>query len=356
MGNLFKNMLSSNESLFKNELALDFEFVPKMIPFRESQQQYVATCIKPLFAKRSGRNLVIHGPPGVGKTVALKHIFRELEETTDEIVPIYLNCWQKNTTYKIFEEICHELGWAFTQNKNTAELLKVIEAKSKNKALVLCFDEIDKAEDYDFLYLLLERILSKTILLVTNFSDWLKDLDMRIKSRLVPDQLEFKEYSVQETLEILKQRLDFAFFPGVWDSAALMAIGDKTAQYKDIRTGLTMLKEAGLEAESKSSKTITVEHAQKAMEKVAYMTPKSEDKLDDDVQEILELIKKNSPSKIGDLYKLYQESGGTAAYRTFQRKIDKLGTNKFISVKKITGGAEGTTSIISAEKTLDDFS
>lgn len=356
MASLFSNMLSSDETLFKNELALDFEFVPKLIPFRESQQHYVAQCIKPLFQKRNGRNLVIHGAPGIGKTVAIKHVFRDLEETTEEIVPIYINCWQKNTTYKIFDEICHELGWAFTQNKNTAELLKIIEAKSKNKAIVLAFDEIDKAEDYDFLYLLLERLISKTIILITNFSDWLKDLDVRIKSRLVPDQLEFKQYSAEETVQILKQRLDYAFFPGVWETDALQLIGDKTAMYKDIRTGLTMLKEAGFAAEAQSSRKIKKEHAEKALEKVAYMTPKKEDKLEDDLQSILLLAKKHSPSKIGDLYKKYVADGGSGAYRTFQRKIDKLATNKFITVKKITGGAEGTTSIISTEKTLEDFS
>lgn len=356
MGNLFKDMLSSEESLFKNVDALGFEFVPKLIPFREDQQHYVATCIKPLFQKRDGRHLVIHGPPGVGKTVAVKHVFRDLEEETDEVIPIYINCWEKNTTYKIFEHICQELGYRFTQNKNTAELIKVIEQKTKTKGVVLAFDEIDKAEEYNFLYLLLERLMSKTILLITNFSTWLGDLDTRIRSRLVPGQLEFKAYNDKETREILNQRLEYAFFPGVWDPAALKVIADTTAAYKDLRTGLTMLKEAGVLAETRSSRKIEVDDAKKALDKVAFMTPKSSDKLDDDVQGILELIKKNSPSKIGDLYKVYQKEGGTAAYRTFQRKIDKLATNKFISVKKITGGAEGTTSIISAEKTLEDFS
>ncbi|HLC84198.1 MAG TPA: AAA family ATPase [Candidatus Nanoarchaeia archaeon] len=357
MGTLFKDMLASNETLFKNELALDFEFVPKLIPFREQQQQYVASCIKPLFQKRNGRNLVMHGPPGVGKTVAIRHVFRELEETTDEVIPIFINCWQKNTTFKIFEDMCQQLGFAFTQNKNTAELIKIIETKTKGKGIVIAFDEIDKAEDYDFLYLLLERLLSKSILLITNFSDWLQGLDIRIKSRLVPDQIEFKAYDTKETTAILNQRLDYAFFPNVWDPSALKIVADKTTESKDIRAGLTILKEAGLAAEAASSRKILPDHATKAWEKVAFMTPKPSEELEEDTKGILELIKKNSPSKIGDLFAIYQKEGGDCAYRTFQRKIEKLSLNKFIHVKKITGGAEGTTSIISAEnKTLDEFS
>ena len=62
MPDLFRDILKSSESLFKNEVALDPEFVPKLIQFRENENQYIATCIKPLFQKRNGKNLIIHGP------------------------------------------------------------------------------------------------------------------------------------------------------------------------------------------------------------------------------------------------------------------------------------------------------
>ena len=68
---LFKGMLGSEESLFLNPVALDYDFMPKLIPYREQEQKHIATCIKPLFQQRSGRNLIITGPPGIGKTVAV---------------------------------------------------------------------------------------------------------------------------------------------------------------------------------------------------------------------------------------------------------------------------------------------
>ena len=114
---LFKDMLKSGETLFKNEIALDFEFIPKMLPYRENQQHYVASCIKPLFMDRNGKNLVIHGSPGVGKTAAIKWIFRDLEDETDDIIPIYINCWKMNTKIKIMTALCHAIGYKFTQNK-----------------------------------------------------------------------------------------------------------------------------------------------------------------------------------------------------------------------------------------------
>jgi cell division control protein 6 len=92
---LFKDMLGSDESLFKNELALDYSFLPKLLPHRENQQKYLATCIKPLLMGKNGRNLFVYGAPGIGKTAALRFILNELEEETEEVIPIYINCWQK---------------------------------------------------------------------------------------------------------------------------------------------------------------------------------------------------------------------------------------------------------------------
>ena len=142
---LFDDILHSNETLFKNPIALDFDYVPKVIPFRENEQRIIVNNIKPLFYKRNGRNVFIYGTPGIGKTVAVKKVLEELEEKTDEIIPIYINCWQKNTTYKIFLEICNQLDYKFTHNKNSEELFDVIKKiiNQKSAVFVLKFNSKD---------------------------------------------------------------------------------------------------------------------------------------------------------------------------------------------------------------------
>ena len=70
----FEDSLKADESVFADVDALDFDYQPKLVPFREKHQFKVAECIKPLFARRKGKNLVIFGGPGVGKTVSLKHV------------------------------------------------------------------------------------------------------------------------------------------------------------------------------------------------------------------------------------------------------------------------------------------
>ena len=349
---VFDDILKKDQTLIKNDAALDFEFLPKELPFRENEQHYLATCIKPLFQERSGRNLFIHGAPGIGKTAATRHVLRDLEEQTDEIEPIYVNCWQKNTTYKVLLEICDVIGYKFTQNKKTTELYKVITQIINKKSAVFVFDEIDKAEDLDFLYFILEEVHRKCVFLITNYRSWLVELDERIKSRLIPEITEFKQYTEEETRKILEDRISYAFYPGVMSKEVLEKIIIKASELKDIRSGLFLLKESALQAEDKSKKVIEKQDVEEAIRKLEDFTIKNSAELEKESQLIYELVKKHSGKKIGELFDIYQERGGGSSYKTFQRKIAKLEEGKFIQTKKQTGTGGNTTIV---EKKISDF-
>ena len=357
MGGISKDILRSDETLFKNETALDYSFMPKLVPYREKEQRIIAGCIKPLFDNKNGRNLFIYGQPGVGKTVALKKVLEELEEETDEIMPLYINCWKHNTTYKIVLEICDLMDFKFVQNKKTEELFRWIKQALNKKSVVFVFDEVDKLEDLDFLYMILEEIYRKTIILITNYRNWVVDIEDRVKSRLLPEVIEFKPYTLDETKGILKQRMEYAFQPNILDSEAFNLITKKTFEMQDIRMGLHLMKESAHIAEDKSSRKISIDHAQQALKKIDDFSIKDSEELASDEQMILEMVKANSGKRIGDLFKCYQDNGGKLVYKSFQRKIDKLEKGKFISVEKTAGGDEGNTTIIksNAEKKLTDF-
>ena len=118
---VFDDILHADQTLFKNPDALDFAFIPKIVPHREEQQRRIASVIQPLFQDRNGKNLVLYGQPGIGKTVACRKVLQEVEEKEESIIPIYINCWKKNTSYKVVIEICELIGYRFTQNKKTDE-------------------------------------------------------------------------------------------------------------------------------------------------------------------------------------------------------------------------------------------
>ncbi|MEM2138871.1 MAG: AAA family ATPase [Candidatus Woesearchaeota archaeon] len=353
---IFDDILKSNESLFMEPIVLDFDYLPKLIPYREKEQKHVAFCIKPLFSNRNGSNILIHGPPGIGKTAAIRHVLKEIEETTDDIIPIYINIWQKNTSYKVVIDICEQLDYMFTQNKKTEELFKIIENQLNKKAVVFCFDEIDKAEDLDFLYYILEKIYRKTIILITNYKEWAIDLDERLKSRLNLELLEFKKYNEVEIKGILDERKKYAFVPNVWQPDAFLKVVKKTSEIGDVRTGLYLLKESGNIAENRASRKIEMQDVENAIAKISEIKTKKTQDLKEDEQLILDIIKENSGKKIGDLFNIYKEKGGLGVYKTFQRKIDFLSKNNFISTKKQTN-AEGNTTIIKYEREtkLDEF-
>jgi cell division control protein 6 len=343
---VFDDMLKGDESLFKNPIALDFDYQPKLVPHREREQKHIASCMKPLFQNRNGRNIFVFGAPGIGKTVATKHILRELEEKTDEIIPIYVNCWQKNTTYKIVLAICDAINYKFTQNKKTDELFEIIKKVLNKRCAVFVFDEIDKMDDFTFLYSILEEIYKKSIILVTNEKEWLSSLDKRIKSRLATQSLEFKPYNLSETKNILKQRLDHAFVKDVFDKESLEMVANKTFELSDIRIGLHILKESANIAEDQALRSVNLEHVKKAISELSDFTLKKEESLDDDAKLVLDIVKKNSGKKIGDIYRAYKEAGGEAVYKTFQRRIKKLEQSRFVTLSKIIGGAAGKTTIV----------
>jgi len=354
---VFDNLLKDDESLFRNPTALDYDFIPKKMQFREGEHEAIASCIFPLLKERNGRNIIITGAPGIGKTLACMKLQQELEEQTDDVFFIYVNCWKHNTTFKIVLEICEELGYRLTHNKKTEELFKVITGLINKKAAVFVFDEVDKVEDFNFLYTLIEDIYRKAIIMISNEREWLISLDQRIKSRLTAEMLEFRPYGLREVSGILRDRIELTFVPGVWDEEASELVFAKCFELSDIRKGLHLLKEAGQCAENRSSRKVLPEHVKVAADKLDEFSVKDKEELEDDSRLILGLVRENSGLRIGELFKLYQKNGGGGQYKTFQRRIKKLADGKFISAEKITGGSEGTTTIIkhASEKKLTDF-
>jgi cell division control protein 6 len=354
---LFEGMLGAGETLFKDPTALEYDYMPKIIKGREEEQRKIAYCIKPLDQKRNGMNLVIFGPSGIGKTVVAKHMLEIVEEEADEIIPIYINCWKKNTSYKIMVKICEHIGYKLTHNKKTDELFEIAKKYLNRESAVIVLDEIDKAEELGFLYTLLEEIYRKTIIILTNEKSWLDTLDQRVKSRLMAETMEFTPYTAQETKNILEYRKKYAFKEGVFKENTFKKIVEKTVELGDIRSGLYLMKEAGNIAENNSKKEITKEEIEEATSKLDDFNIKNKDQLEEETKFVLKIIKHNPQMKIGELYKKYKEKGGGKTYKTFQRNIKKLSDNKFITTKKVLGGKEGTTTIVDYSKTkkITDF-
>jgi archaeal cell division control protein 6 len=257
-----------NGSVFINPEYLEQAYLPRLLPYREEQQRYIADCIKPLFEQRNGTNLLISGEPGIGKTACIKFILRKLREETDNIMPVYINCWKKDTTPKIINEMSNILEIKTLDKVSSDEMFdKIISKLNKYTGVVFAFDEVDKVKDTDFLYRILEDVPHKTILLITNISDWTAKLDRRLTSRLLLDKTEFKSYTFEETRGILREREKYAFVPDAWNYEAFEEIIKTAFKAKDIRTGLFLMKKSGESAEKRGSGKVNGEDVQEALKK-----------------------------------------------------------------------------------------
>lgn len=255
--------------LFINPAIIEQTYLPKLLPYREEQHSYLAFCIKPLMNGRTGTNLLIVGAPGIGKTACTRFILRKLMEETENIMPIYVNCWKRDTSSKIINDIAEQMDIKLAEKISSDEIFdKLMEKFSKYDGIVFAFDEIDKANDFDFLYRIAEDVPRKTIFLITNVSDWIAKMDNRLMSRLLLDRLEFKSYKFEEIRGILYERQKYAFAPRAWDYDAFESIIRKTFASKDIRIGLFLMKVAAETAENRNATKIDIEDVNKAMEKL----------------------------------------------------------------------------------------
>lgn len=343
---LFKDVTGDSGGIFLNSYVLDYDYMPKLVPYRENQQHFIADCIKPLLSKRNGRNLFIFGVAGVGKTVCIKHVLRELQEEYSDLAHlIYVNCWKKDTSFKVVNDVCEQIGYTWTHNKRTDELVNAICSTVNKKSAVIVLDEADKLKDFDFLYSFLEDIYRKTIILITNEKELLSGLDVRVRSRLNCEILEFKPYNKEQTIGILKERADYAFVKNTLSKEAFEVICDKAHEVGDIRSGLYLLSEAANIAEFSNSKNIALEHANNAVRKFEEFSIKDIEEMAIDQKEILTLVKENSGLLVKEIFEIYQKSGGQKAYRTFQRKLEDLKKANFIDLKQ-SNTQEGRTSFI----------
>lgn len=352
MGELFKDILRVDESLFLNPQFLDIDFTPPIIRFRENEQKYIAECIKPMLNRRNGKNLLIKGSPGIGKTLAATHIINELKEETKDIFCVYVNCWKKDSSFKVLNEICMQVGYKWIHNKSFDVLMREVSQVINEKSLVLVLDEVDKLSDNSVLYSVLEDIFRKTVIMITNDNNFLAALEPRIKSRLLPEILEFRPYSPSETEQIIKERAEYAFVKGVFDEECFDVIIAKAFDMKDIRAGLFLLKESGEIAESKSSRKITKEHSIEAMDRLSLSDVNYS--VEDD-HEFIELIKNNSGRTTSEIFKEYEAKSGKS-YRTFQRKIKDLEKVNLVVLKELNKGREGRSIIVEFnQKSLADY-
>ena len=348
MANIFEASKKSG-SIIRNEDILNYDYVPKLLPFREGQVQEIANSIKPMLEERKGTNLFVFGAPGVGKTASIRWVLRELGEHTDEILPFYVNCWNLKTKYFIYKEIANMLKLSFIEGKSAEHVLLQLVYKLKDKKNVFVFDEVDKAEDSDFLYQIIESFPKSTLILASNARDYTIKMDPRIKSRMMIRNLEFQRYTISEINKILNERVKLALKPDSIDPSIVKQIANVTYNKGDVRVGLFILREAAKSAESKRQSKISEGDVLAVIRELENANAKigDEEKLTQDETTILECVKEKGSDVAGNIYDFYKKRGGEMSYRSFKRYVARLVRLGLLKSETTGAGFKGKSTMIS---------
>ena len=265
------DLLWQDQTLFKNMDVFDLDYVPEEFLHREKQLTHLAVNLKPALRKSRPINTLCLGPPSTGKTTAVKIIFKEIENASDVVIPVYVNCQIINSKQQVFAKIFEKVyGYSLPSygvpfSKVYYSILKKI--LDEEKVLIVALDDLNLIFDDTTVNEILHALIKAHeevdgvkigVIGISTDIKILERFDASVGSIFHPDEIYFPPYSREEIYDILASRAKYGFYPNVLSDEALEKIVDLTYDVGDLRFGIYLLKMSGLEAERRASKRIEV--------------------------------------------------------------------------------------------------
>jgi len=341
-------------------------YSPEHFLHREAQIEELMFSIRPAMRGVRPINTLCLGPPGTGKTTAVLKIFEEIEKHTSSVIPVHINCQVDSTKYEVFSRVFQKIH-GFVPPSSGVSFKKIFEEIvkhliEKERVLVVALDDINylfyENEVNDVIYTLLRahEVQPKARIGVIGILSDVKmryPLDARVASVFLPREISFPPYTHDEIHDILANRIQYGFFSGVVSENVLSRVVGYVENSGDLRVGIDLLKKAGLNAERRASKCISLEDVDKAYESSSSVhLRRAISSLGDTEKVLLKLIAECGEVKAGELYKKFQKST-KLGYTRFHEMLNKLDAIKLINVRYSGKGTRGRSRSISVEDADD---
>lgn len=266
--------------------ALNPEYVPSRLPFRDAQTRAVAQVLAPILRGSKPSNLLLYGKTGTGKTAVARYVLSKLEKETGKgnLVVSYVNTRLENTEYRTLAEFAKSLDLPKNEQIPFTGLSigEVVgrtfrQIKKNNVHAVLVMDEIDYlvrtfGDSILYEFTRSNERLSPGFLSLVGISNDLKfkeGLDPRVLSSLSEEELVFPPYTVEELREILTERAKVAFKPTATSAAAInLCAAMAGSEHGDARRAIDLLRIAGEVAEREGLRQIDDSCVRKASDKM----------------------------------------------------------------------------------------
>jgi len=320
-------------TVIDNRKVLTTEYLPNSMPSRSSEQNEIARALEPLLEDGYPRNLLIHGPPGTGKTAITEYVIEDLKEYKD-IHKFYVNCFDEETKRDVLYSLLDDPLEVPRQGSSISEVKDKLEEKIKDKNSVIIVDEVDQISSGDILYFL-SSFMEAPLIMIANDPNVFAYFDDRVQSRLTDvKKLEMKKYSHKQLKNILQRRVEHGLKEEAVNEKIVARIAEKSGG--DARKAILTLKAAAYNAEDQGSEEIKMEHAESAIKSAnAKQRQVNSDRLSKD-QKILKKILENAdePKKMNHIYTEYQEKiEKPKSKRTIRRYLKKMEHYDFIKSK-----------------------
>lgn len=219
-------MLSWDETIFKNPEVFDPDYVPDEILFRNSQICQLVTCLKPAIHGGAPINAFCVGPPSTGKTSTIRYVLREAEE---QFKVCYIRCPRFKEPYKIFSKIFQVVFGQQpppTGGVSKAALMDKVWSRLEDP-LVVVLDDINflsKKYADEVLYEMLkapdEYAVKVGVIAAATDVKFPLLLDPFVSAIFHYVEIHYPMYSYTEMREILRKRVEYGFYPDVFEDDA----------------------------------------------------------------------------------------------------------------------------------------
>ncbi len=332
---------SSIGNIIRDARALDPNFVPDVLPFRDAHLKEIASTIAYSLDAGASANIFVVGPPGTGKTASVKYVLRELSSYSPLTFQTYINCWIYRSRFSIISALAESLRVPVPRRGYAPDeaYSRIFERLSDYRGAVIVLDEVDRIASassdvlYDFSRM--HSFVDAPLVLITiaNTENFLYSLDPRILSTLFSKKLQFDRYTVPQLKEILRSRARLALFEGTYDDNVLglcAAVGWKRGG--DARASISCLREAAVLAERSGDGKITVSHVRAVESSVKGSRYAS---VDAKLRPILDILMERGELTVSELYKEYISRCEKITMRAFRNYINELLSLGLIRVRRL---------------------
>ena len=268
-------------SIFKDESKLDMSYVPRDLPNREKQLKKLKNHFSGTLSQGISRHVLLYGDIGTGKTVTAKRfcqmISADAKKSGKEIKWARVNCMDHLSPNTILSAVFEELNIriperGFSDEEMLDNLRRYL--KSRSAHLILILDDVDahfKKYGCRFIYSLtrfnegfkLKGYEGLSLILISH-DNLLERFNPATISSFGHTKIEFNRYTCEELIEIVKQRVNLAFYSGKVNDESIKLIADIASVWGDARFAIELLWKAGKTAEENDDPEVTPEHVRAA--------------------------------------------------------------------------------------------